>query len=386
MRSPDSALIRSWSKAHDEAKKYGNDSDPKKKSAGEDLKEILRWISTSSGNEVLDRYFKSREKLQDSGMIAFDCLWALFAKGTLIVAKPFLKEHQIFFVQSVTMPDLEDDEPMFSIVAYSYEWDGSRFGRVPYPMQLPFFTDKKKISELDFYPLDYHVDAQGQQTFKYEGFAYHNRESGLFRSHTQIDDESGSYRSDMSYYKQSPDTADPPSTSYIKGVGVVDFKSYFQYQSPFAATLGGLCREANVMECSCNECKNIFEHLYRYSWDKRRPEESNFEDENYLLFPPRVLGYSLDQKRWVQVQATGLGLPGKANDENFHHKLQLSEEHKDIISKSAIAHGAKNIIDHIPGKGKGLIILLCGAPGVCKSLTAESVASLAEKPLFSVGY
>ncbi|RYP45785.1 hypothetical protein DL768_007904 [Monosporascus sp. mg162] len=414
MRSPYTALVHSWSKAHDEAKKYANDSDAKKKRAGEDLNEILRWISTSSGDEVLDRYFKSREKLQDGGMITFDCLWALFPKGTLIVAKPFLKEDQIFFVQRVAMPDPEDDEPVFSIVAYSYEWDGSRFGRVPYPMQISHFTDKKKISELDFYPLDYHVDAQvtgpqaienlkkkliergeryfsyctlpqGQQTFHYEGYSYHNRESGLFRSRTQIDDESNSYRSDMSYYKPSSDTADPPSTSYIKGVVVVDFKSYFQYQSPFAATLGALCRDANVMECSCNECKNNFEDLYRYSWDKRRPEKSYFQAEHYLLFPPRVLGYSLDQKRWVQVQVTGLGRPGKANVENFHHKLQLSQEHKDIISKSVIAHGKNNIMDHIPGKGKGLIILLWGAPGVGKSLTAESVASLAGKPLFSVG-
>ncbi|KAJ9623984.1 hypothetical protein H2203_005431 [Taxawa tesnikishii (nom. ined.)] len=38
----------------------------------------------------------------------------------------------------------------------------------------------------------------------------------------------------------------------------------------------------------------------------------------------------------------------------------------------------------IEGKGQGLIILLHGAPGTGKTLTAESVAELAEKPLYRV--
>ena len=38
--------------------------------------------------------------------------------------------------------------------------------------------------------------------------------------------------------------------------------------------------------------------------------------------------------------------------------------------------------DIIEGKGNGLIILLHGGPGTGKTLTAESVAELAEKPLY----
>lgn len=48
-------------------------------------------------------------------------------------------------------------------------------------------------------------------------------------------------------------------------------------------------------------------------------------------------------------------------------------------------HISSNISsDVIEGKGKGLIILLHGGPGTGKTLTAESVAELAERPLYRV--
>lgn len=40
--------------------------------------------------------------------------------------------------------------------------------------------------------------------------------------------------------------------------------------------------------------------------------------------------------------------------------------------------------DIVEGKGKGVMILLHGGPGTGKTLTAESVAELAERPLYRV--
>lgn len=72
------------------------------------------------------------------------------------------------------------------------------------------------------------------------------------------------------------------------------------------------------------------------------------------------------------------------NKQAFKH-LVVDNETKDIIqalitSKVDIDQGT----DLIQGKGNGLIILLHGSPGTGKTFTAESVAELAEKPLFRV--
>lgn len=45
---------------------------------------------------------------------------------------------------------------------------------------------------------------------------------------------------------------------------------------------------------------------------------------------------------------------------------------------------AEKATDLISGKGNGLILLLHGGPGTGKTLTAEIVAEIAEKPLYRV--
>lgn len=66
-------------------------------------------------------------------------------------------------------------------------------------------------------------------------------------------------------------------------------------------------------------------------------------------------------------------------------RLVLGGEKKSLITAMVKEHVLSDIAtDVIEGKGNGLIILLHGAPGTGKTLTAESVAEVAEKPLYRV--
>ncbi|KAL1617595.1 hypothetical protein SLS56_010918 [Neofusicoccum ribis] len=65
--------------------------------------------------------------------------------------------------------------------------------------------------------------------------------------------------------------------------------------------------------------------------------------------------------------------------------LEIKEQNKVLIT-ALVSNKieAERATDLVAGKGTGLIVLLHGGPGTGKTLTAESVAEIAEKPLYRV--
>jgi SpoVK/Ycf46/Vps4 family AAA+-type ATPase len=71
----------------------------------------------------------------------------------------------------------------------------------------------------------------------------------------------------------------------------------------------------------------------------------------------------------------------------FEHRLVLQEGKKELVKALVTVHIEKDRTvktDFMDGKGEGLIILLHGGPGTGKTLTAESIAELVERPLYRV--
>jgi len=162
----------------------------------------------------------------------------------------------------------------------------------------------------------------------------------------------------------------------ISGAMIVDFSSYMTYQPARAPILGSLYMyEGHVSDLSPERRKQkIFQDMYRTDWDGHPPEK-DMTPEQLLCCPPRVLGYALKQKTWVQLLVKHLRKPNDADVSTFRDKLQLDEESKDLISKSVIAHEkgkrknengkSSGLEDFAPEKGKGLVIMLYGKHFIC---------------------
>lgn len=121
-----------------------------------------------------------------------------------------------------------------------------------------------------------------------------------------------------------------------------------------------------------------------YILPKKAMENDDPPDENFeFLLPPKIKGFNLRTKKWFDLAADRIS-DIKWNKEAFS-KVVIDRKAKNLIEAlvSNQLESEKNT-DLIEGKGNGLILLLHGGPGTGKTLTAESVAEIAEKPLYRV--
>ncbi|KAL7952771.1 hypothetical protein V8C34DRAFT_309762 [Trichoderma compactum] len=126
-----------------------------------------------------------------------------------------------------------------------------------------------------------------------------------------------------------------------------------------------------------------------------RPLKESMEDKDFitdderLIVTYRVFGFIMRSRKWAQLDLTYLG---PAKGENTFDLLVLPPGHRNMVESlvtqhyldKASASDETDEMDIVRGKGKGLIILLHGAPGVGKTTTAECVATYFQKPLFQI--
>lgn len=112
------------------------------------------------------------------------------------------------------------------------------------------------------------------------------------------------------------------------------------------------------------------------------PDDDKYPAFTYLL-PPTIKAFNLKSKKWVDLQVDRIG-DVVWNDEAFK-SLVIKEKTKQLIQALVSNHiEAEKSTDLISGKGNGLVMLLHGGPGTGKTLTAESVAEIARRPLYPV--
>ena len=104
--------------------------------------------------------------------------------------------------------------------------------------------------------------------------------------------------------------------------------------------------------------------------------------EHLLICNDSVRAYSLKDKKWLSLFVDSL--EEITWDEDAFPSLVLPIDTKELILAFADSQVKRQqrFDDVISGKGRGTIMLLSGAPGVGKTLTAESVAEVMRTPLY----
>ncbi|RYP57796.1 hypothetical protein DL770_010583 [Monosporascus sp. CRB-9-2] len=116
-------------------------------------------------------------------------------------------------------------------------------------------------------------------------------------------------------------------------------------------------------------------------------DEANqkLSDDDVLTCYHSLPGFSLESRKWGWFSVPDI--QEIAYDDEAFAGLVLPEEKKRLIS-ALVRHqsllGGDEYDDLIQGKGKGLIFLLHGPPGVGKTYTAESIADHTRRPLLKI--
>ena len=141
---------------------------------------------------------------------------------------------------------------------------------------------------------------------------------------------------------------------------MIDFASYLEYETSAAPFMGTLRRWYGGRYWSDDD---------EFGSEKYNSEQA-LSDEQFLLCPPRALGYAMSQKTWAQFDIAKLQKPKGSTKNTFEDELQLNKSLKQLIYKSVMAHetGKKKnmeghdmgVEDFAQGKGKGLTIMLYG--------------------------
>ncbi|KAI3341419.1 hypothetical protein F4824DRAFT_448835 [Ustulina deusta] len=362
LSSPYEPIVFSWDQLLEVASSPGADSD---RQAKDDLKLLLDTISGgSSGDEKLDKFFKIRDnyKNQQQETIQFDDLWTIFPPGTLIYGKPFQNEDQVFVVRdnNMTWPKWNDDTSEhfpWALEAWSYDWKEGSFGRSSFILSFEHFDGHRPVTALKYYPFKMHKDREAVQSkliergklfqqycnakdesrmFDYKGDAIPEKKGFSGMKGDETDNQHDSHSSsdyDFSFFRRfmfrnsRRDVLPNANSSRVDGRVMVDYASFYQYGSTNGRN-GPLSRSETGPECGCSDCQGneALAERYRTRFD-RMPKNQDWEDEQYLLCPPRVLGYILAEKQWAQLQVTHLKVIPHGDDQNaWSSRLKLADE------------------------------------------------------------
>lgn len=327
------------------------------------------------------------------------------------VEEPF----QRWYDRGVQKKEKEEPEPeedtLVKIHCAYIDFDGKRFGSVSVKFCIPLYHGLKEIKSLPVYPLRYAMDGSIRDTliqrgkmllevssFKsmyYSGVTLDSREE--IDSQVVVDfsealagEERELWRPKIDSLRTAPDPKDS-----LSGCGA-------------PCCLGQAVSEDQYIETRLTE--DFVRSLVPDDQSIRAPSlllsprlleetqigsENEPTDEELVVMTYRVFAFVLRSRKWAQLDLSSLRHENKEAREftlsAFDH-LALPEGHLDLVRSlvtqhfrnRATASARDEQTDLIRGKGKGLIMLLHGAPGVGKTTTAEGVAEHFEKPLFQI--
>jgi len=378
-------IIHRWARLKETVSALSDHSDEEK--ATKEHANLFLHLLRREFEDVID----TSQDMLSQGVITYELLWTAFQPSSLTYARQDGQETALKLMSTKYGADSHGN-PVFWVQGKYVDWDGSRWGSNKVNIMIPCYSGTKKIHQLPAFPLDYHPDKA----------ALIER---LLERGSRLEALAGSHYKSYSGVGWRRNPFGGRDKYNVKGRIVIDTYSWNRFQPNYAVYVTPLnqkdpeLRNTNDDDLSCSDECNDDDLPDDSDCDDDggeggMPLDGHFLDEDYsssrlpltteqkITATPLIRGYSLQNKLWLNMYVNAveeIEFSGGAFD-----RLVLPAQQKELILGFTESQKAYSdcFDDVIEGKGKGIILLLCGPPGVGKTLTAESVAEEMRVPLY----
>jgi hypothetical protein len=353
--------------------KRSNNSDEEE--ACEHLELLLEFI-----HDQFKETIEEADNLKEQDLVSFEHLWTIFRPGSTVYSPVYGQPRAFTLINYAYSCDPAGLQLTLKFVAF----DGEDFGTRTTARLVPAFLGAQAISTLVAYPLDFHQDPISLRAQLIDRGRRFEQHAGMhFRSYAGIVLEP--VDCGMDRYN-------------IDGRIVVDTKTFHRLNANFAFNINPFpssSRKAKKVSRSrhpedyddYDDYDDYNDHVNDDTNDLVPDVKLNLDpltDEQCLLASATVRGFSFTEKRWFEFFVDKLAPAGWVQD--CFRQLVLPSAQKDLVQALVANHTQQTheFDDIVKGKGKGLIMVLHGPPGVGKTLTAETVAEYCKRPLYMV--
>ncbi|KAI8715738.1 AAA domain-containing protein [Fusarium sp. LHS14.1] len=352
LRPPFMGLVQRWDRLLVAEKTTDN----------EKLKGLLQLLRETLERE-LHSSFQAFREFRKTGYITFPSILMAFVPGEIV-----LRSEDGVLSAGILQDASIEKEFMGGLACILrvqvLDWNGKRFGYKENTWKIESFQGFRKATDLDIFPLDAHPAQEkikGQLTDRGRVFG------GLCGQH--IRNYSGLVHLESGWERK---------TIFISERIIVDASAFYRFQHHSVPDLTELESEEGKQETDSPDDPGG-----NHTGSQR---QTALTEKQCMLAVPRVKGFALSMKKWFEFAVSDI-TPITWNEELLGN-LVIPDEEKQLLL-ALVAYTAKEMDggfdDLIEGKGKGLILLLAGPPGVGKTLTAESIAEELKRPLYRVG-
>jgi len=292
------------------------------------------------------------DSLSEHNEITFNLLWALFPPNVTVYTKSnLLREHQILKLQRGEYGELPSGARYFSLDLRYLSHDGEKLGWAEKNYRISQFDGARKVNNLSVVPLEHLPEKDAIcAELKKRGRRYMEL----------LDAPRGTYQEYLG-----------AAVTENRDVIVQD-----DYKKVIFHVSGRIMLDSKIF-LQQNEYTDLLKPPVETEVDA-----PSLSDEDLMFCNHCIGGFGFRQKKWSLFAISHLNRV--VWNLNAFSKLVMDERKRSLIHSLVKSHrnGAETFDDVVSGKGKGLVGLLSGNPGVGKTLTAEVIAEVTQRPLY----